>query len=147
MRSALAVPLIIIGASIGSTGCYTYTAAEVPVPEGAHVELVMSTEARQALADRNVTFLEYGSKEAGTLTGLVLAHPSDSLFVAHMSRQLLIEHLSQLWFVVPQIQLTWSSTHEQVDHTLGSRSMVHSPIEVLITRNIVRQSKGRICRQ
>jgi len=50
---------------------------------------------------------------------LVGRHAGHSLPVANFRRQLLIELLRETGLVIPQVEMTGASAHEEVDHAFG----------------------------
>jgi hypothetical protein len=81
MLRKVAAHFVIFGTLIGGTGCYHYVLTDGLPPDGARVELMMSTEAQRTLEERGVSLREFGGLESGALDGKLIGHTSDSLFV------------------------------------------------------------------
>ena len=56
--------------------------------------------------------------------GLAAGHAGEPLIAPHTRRDILVEIVVELWFVIPQIDLRGAAIEVDVDHPLGSRSVV-----------------------
>ena len=56
---------------------------------------------------------------------LTRGHPRDTLTIANILRKILPEHLLHLRLVIPHVMLTRTAAHEEVNHPLGGRLVMH----------------------
>ena len=57
---------------------------------------------------------------------LPCGHTSNPLAVTNMLRQVLAEHLPHFRLIVPEVMVTWTAAHKQVDDPLGLRGMMQA---------------------